>query len=136
MQVRIYQQANDGEMSIEQSTEITFGTSTKSLKRQVGTLLSEVFHRMDFYREVGSRYCTCSAPLLITFRHKGVSLDLGQLDDELVMKLKPSYNAKGRIRYASRVFKCVKFMLETPDRLNETVDVDDLIAGLEALLED
>lgn len=89
---------------------------------------------MDFYRDVGSRLVTCNEPLLVTFTHKGTSIDLGQLDDELVMKLKPSYNAKGRIRYASRIFKCTKFMLETPERLNETCTVDELIEGLEALI--
>lgn len=136
MQVRIYQPTIEGDTSIESTLTIRFGTSTTSLNKQLGTLLQEIFARMDFYKEMGSRLCTCNAPLLVTFSSKNQTVDLGSIDEELVYKLKPSYNTKGRIRYARRIVKATKWMLETPDRLNNTITADDLIAGLEAQLQD
>lgn len=131
MQVRIYQPTIEGTTSIESTLTIKFGTSTRSLNRQLGTTLKEIFARMDFYKEMGSRLCTCNAPLLVSFSNKNQTIDLGSMDEELVHKLKPSYNAKGRLRYAQRIVRSAKWMLETPDRLNDTITADELIAGLE-----
>ena len=136
MRVRIYQPTIEGDTSIESTLTINFGTSTRSLNKQLGTLLSEIFERMDFYKSMGSRLCTCNAPLLVTFSTKNQTIDLGSIDEELVHKLKPSYNVKGRIRYAQRIVRSAKWMLETPDRLNNTITADELIAGLEAQLQD
>ena len=94
MQVRIYQPTIEGDTSIESSLTIKFGTSTRSLNTQLGTLLTEIFERMDFYKSMGSRLCTCNAPLLVTFSTKNQTIDLGSIDEELVHKLKPSYNTR------------------------------------------
>ena len=132
LQVRIYQDTIDGTTSIESTTTINFGASRNNVKDAVGTICREIFHRMDLYKKVGSRYASCSSPLLATFTTKGKVIDLGDFEDVLTQKVKPAYSPKGRIAYATRFLALTEEALSVAERLNETVSFDDLIAGLEA----
>lgn len=132
LNVRIYQNTIDGNTSISSTTSINFGESNNSIKAAVGTICKEIFHRMDLYKTMGSRYAKCTEPLLATFTSKGQIIDLGDFEDELTAKFKPSYNAKGRIAYALKFLTLTREALEVADRLNTPVDFDDMIAELEA----
>ena len=132
LQVRIYQKTNDGDTSIDSTTTIRFGSSNNSVKSAVGTICREIFHRMDLYKKMGSRYAKCTEPLLATFTTKGEVIDLGGFEDELTDRVKPSYSPKGRIAYATRFLALTQEALNAADRLNETVDFDDLIESLNA----
>lgn len=132
LQVRIYQNTIDGDTSINSTTSISFGSSNRDVRTAVGTICREIFHRMDLYKKVGSRYAKCTEPLLATFTTKGKIIDLGEFEDELTDKVKPSYNAKGRIAYARRFLALTQEALSVADRLNEEVDFDALIESLEA----
>lgn len=132
LQVRIYQSTIDGDTSIESSTTINFGASRNNVKDAVGTICREIFHRMDLYKKMGSRYAKCTEPLLATFTTKGKVIDLGDFESELTDRVKPSYSPKGRAAYALRFLALTEEALTTADRLNETVSFDDLLADLEA----
>lgn len=131
LQVRIYQNTIDGDTSINSTTTIQFGSSTRSVKNQVGLICREIFHRMDLYKKMGSRYAKCTEPLLATFTSKGKVIDLGDFEDELTDRVKPSYSAKGRKAYALRFLALTQEALSVSDRLNENINFDEFISSLE-----
>lgn len=95
----------------------------------VGTICSALFRRMKLYKDCGTSYLTCSAPVLFKFRLGKTELDFGTLEEHLQAKMRIGYTNKAKVRFAQRLFFCVEYMLENPAK---DVCVHDLIAQLEA----
>ena len=95
----------------------------------VGTICSALFRRMKLYKDCGTSYLTCSAPVLFKFRLGKSELDFGTLEEHLQAKMRIGYTNKAKVRFAQRLFFCVEYMLENPAK---DVCVHDLIAQLEA----
>ena len=95
----------------------------------VGTICKGLFRRMKLYKDCGTSYLTCSAPVLFKFRLGKTELDFGDLSESLQAKMRIGYTNKAKVRFAQRLYYCVEYMLENPAK---DVCVHDLIAQLEA----
>ena len=100
-------------MVLDYST--TFDIPVKSTKgninKIVGTLCNEVFHKMDYYKAMGTKYINCSAPVHVVFKAGQVVFDTSTIDKALTLKLKLGYKAKAKRVFAQRLYFTIQEMI-------------------------
>ena len=86
--------------------------STKgNLNKIVGTLCNEVFHKMDYYKAMGTKYVNCSSPVHVVFKAGQVVFDTSTIDKALTLKLKLGYKAKAKRVFAQRLYLTIQEMI-------------------------
>tara|TARA_R100000008_G_scaffold69652_1_gene47064 strand:+ start:64 stop:510 length:447 start_codon:yes stop_codon:yes gene_type:complete len=108
--------------------EIPLKATKANLSKIVGTINNELFHKMDLYRNMGTRYINCSAPVLIRFKAGQQVFDLGNVQKELQAKLKVGNTAKARRTFAKRM----NFLIHEMTRTIEVKHIDDVVSELTA----
>jgi len=109
-------QKNDSEskgMILDYSTKFNIPVkSTKgNLNKIVGTLCNEVFHKMDYYKAMGTKYINCSSPVHVVFKAGQVVFDTSTIDKALTLKLKLGYKAKAKRVFAQRLYLTIQEMI-------------------------
>ena len=119
LNISIYQNnessASADDVSLNTTTDLNLDlTGARSnVSKIVGTICNEVFHTMDVYAACGSNYVKCNAPTHVRMKVAGVVIDTGTMDRKLSASLRVGHTAKGKKRFAMRLFNMVNFALHT-----------------------
>ena len=105
-----------------------------NLSKIVGTLCNEVFHKMDYFKAMGTKYINCSSPVHVVFKCGGHVLDtsdtglVNMFGKDISLKLKLGYKAKAKRVFAQRLYLTIQEMLRAVEGKEHDTIVQEQLA--------
>ena len=132
-------QKNDSEskgMILDYSTKFNIPVrgAKGNLSTIVGTLCNEVFHKMDYFKAMGTKYINCSSPVHVVFKCGGHVFDtsntglVNMFGKDISLKLKLGYKAKAKRVFAQRLYLTIQEMLRAIERKEHETIVQEQLA--------